>query len=344
MNKPLSVPFPTRLSELEARAVFDASRLAMVLTDPTLEDNPIVYVNRAFETLTGYTASMAVGRNCRFLQCAETDPAAVARIRAAVDRGEELVVSLLNARADGETFLNALMIAPVRDPSTGEIGHFVGLQTEIARDETADRLRAFEDLVAEIQHRVKNHLSMILALVRLDAEEAGDPSRLSDLARRIESLQLLYEEMTAAQGTTNEDRIQLGSYLGRVANAIAHLDTRPGVRMNVQVDPLEVDTEIGVRIGLVVSEVLTNAMQHAFADRRSGLVELRVTRTEGGGMRAIVADDGVGLPEGVDWPGDAGLGGRIVTGLCDGLDATLNVVRGAVGTVVTFDVPTAGAT
>jgi two-component sensor histidine kinase len=58
-------------------------------------------------------------------------------------------------------------------------------------------------------------------------------------------------------------------------------------------------------------------------------------------MRAIVTDDGVGLPENVTWPNSSGLGGRIVQGLCDGLKATLQVTRGAVGTIVTLDVPIA---
>ena len=109
--------------------------------------------------------------------------------------------------------------------------------------------------------------------------------------------------------------------------------------MNIHVEPLMVDTETAVRIGLILSEVLTNAMQHAFLEQKSGLVELRVMRTDNGGMRAMVTDDGVGLPEDVTWPNSDGLGGRIVQGLCDGLQASLQVTRGAVGTIVTLDVP-----
>lgn len=321
--------------------IFNASRVAIVVTNPRLDDNPIVYVNRAFEELTGYAAASAIGRNCRFLQGEETSRDVIDHIRKAIEKGEEVSVVLTNYRANGEAFQNGLLISPIIENQNSEPTYYVGLQTEFEEGGAAAQLKNFETLIAEIQHRVKNHLSMILGLIRMKSRELGEDSEMQDLSRRIESLQLLYEEMSAAQEVSNEDKIQLGSYLGRVANAIAHLDGRPGVRMNIQVEPLIVETETAVRIGLIVSEILTNAMQHAFTDQESGLVELRVARADDGGMRAIVTDDGVGLPDGVEWPNPDGLGGRIVEGLVHGLGATLHVTRGAVGTIVTLDVPEA---
>jgi PAS domain S-box-containing protein len=327
------------VSDADAIGIFSASRIAMVLTNPRLEDNPIVYVNRAFEKLTGYSKEVVIGRNCRFLQCDDTQKDRVKQLREAIDEGRELSLILLNSRANGERFRNALLISPVTDKESGEIEYFLGLQTELESDHDDEKLQEFETAISEIQHRVKNHLSMILGLIRMQMRQQNDNENYKNLARRVESLQLLYEEMSAAGKERNDGKIQLGAYLGRVANAIAHLDGRPGVRMNVNVEPLVIEAETAVRIGLVVSEVLTNAMQHAFVDQKSGLVEIRVTRTDRDGLRVTVSDDGVGIPEDIDWPGDFGLGGRIVEGLCQGLDATLNVSNGAVGTVVTFDVP-----
>ena len=332
---------PGTVSHDDAVAIFSTSHVAMVLTNPRLDDNPIIYVNRAFERLTGFASDLAVGQNCRFLQGEGTSKRDVTAIRDALENQIEISIVLTNERANGEEFRNALLISPIFAEGSDEILYFVGLQSEVSGKDQGQRLEEFEELVAEIQHRVKNHLAMILGLIRMKSRGMEDTEALSDLSRRIESLQLLYEEMSAAQANSNENKIQLGSYLGRVANAIAYLDGRAGVRMNVHVEPLIVETETAVRVGLIISEVLTNAMQHAFAEQNSGLVELRVTRTDDGGMRAIVSDDGVGLPEGKTWPNPDGLGGRIVEGLCGGLGATLNVARGAVGTIVTLDVPTA---
>jgi len=329
---------PGEVSITDATLIFAASSIAMVVTNPRLDDNPIVYVNRAFEDLTGYAARTALGRNCRFLQGPGTDPLSLDVIRRDLQAGRDCSVVLRNYRANGEAFYNGLLISPVVNDD-GALIYYVGLQSEIGEAEQAQRLERFQGLIAEIQHRVKNHLSMILGLIRIKSATLPDGRGLKDLSRRIESLQLLYEEMSAAGDGQNEDRVQLGAYLGRVANAIAHLDGRPGVRMNIQVEPLVVETEKAVRISLIVSEILTNAMQHAFAGQASGLVELRVTRTDSGGMRAMITDDGVGLPEGIEWPSPNGMGGRIVSGLVEGLGVSLLVTRGAIGTNVTLEVP-----
>ncbi len=339
MDRPRALR-PGDITEDDAASIFAASDIAMVLSNPGLPDNPIVYVNQAFERLTGYTSEMAVGRNCRFLQGEGTSAAAVADLRAAIADGREVSTVLQNQKANGETFMNALLVSPIKDDE-GQVIYFVGLQTAVSGDPEGERLQEFESIIAELQHRVKNHLSMILGLIRMKARELGKQEEFKDLSRRIQSLQLLYEELSAAVVQRNDAKVQLGSYLGRVANAIAYLDSRPGVRMNVDVEPLETDMDRAVRIGLILSEVLTNAMQHAFTDQTSGLVELRATRTDRGGMRAIITDDGVGLPADVAWPDEGGLGARLVRDLCDGLGASLIVARGAVGTIVTLDVPSA---
>jgi two-component sensor histidine kinase len=97
--------------------------------------------------------------------------------------------------------------------------------------------------------------------------------------------------------------------------------------------------ETAARVGLVAAELISNAYQHAFERLEMGLVEIRMSRLSAGGLRLIVADDGVGIPKDHDWPDPATVGGRIVTGLIEGLEGTLQLSRGAAGSVVTIDVP-----
>ena len=85
-------------------AAVQATRMPMVVSDPRLDDNPIVFVNESFCRLSGYSRQEIVGRNCRFLQCAETDPATVARIRAAIAAPEAIEIDIRNARKDGTLF------------------------------------------------------------------------------------------------------------------------------------------------------------------------------------------------------------------------------------------------
>ncbi len=102
----------------------------VLITDPSLPDNPIIDVNPAFERITGYAREEVLGRNCRFLQAPDTDPAAVARIREAIAAGRDVTETLLNERKDGTPFWNELCITPVRDAS-GAVTHFVGVQTDV---------------------------------------------------------------------------------------------------------------------------------------------------------------------------------------------------------------------
>jgi PAS domain S-box-containing protein len=80
------------------------TRMPMVLTDPNLPANPIVFANRAFQDLTGYTEEEILGRNCRFLQGAHTDREAVAELRDAVSERRAVSVELLNYKRDGTPF------------------------------------------------------------------------------------------------------------------------------------------------------------------------------------------------------------------------------------------------
>jgi PAS domain S-box-containing protein len=315
---------------------------AMVLTNPRLPDNPIVYVNRAFEIVTGYASEAAVGRNCRFLQGEDTDPAAIQRLRAAISERAEVTVDLKNYRADGAPFWNRLMLAPLLEES-GEAAFFMGVQlaSKAAPKDPAGTAR-LDGALREIQHRVKNHLAMIVGMIRMQAAQVDAAHEdFKTLARRIETLQLLYEELMkpAAGPGQNSDDVALGAYLTRVATAISYLDGRSGVRVNIDADAVTVPFDTATQIGLVLSEIMTNTMQHAFAGRDAGLVDVRIKEMSGGTLRVQVTDDGIGIPEDVAWPDQGNLGGRIVSQLSEGLGAKLAVQRGGVGTTVTLDVP-----
>ena len=347
-------PGPRRLGavvdEDGANLAFTRSTVAMVITDPRIEDNPIVYVNDAFGRLTGYDRSAVIGRNCRFLQGPDTDPADVRRLREAIAAREEISLDLVNYRADGEPFVNRLVIAPLCDEA-GDVVYFLGIQKEMSErdgggarggDAASDGADLVEQLAA-IQHRVRNHLAMIVGMIRLQARSSAASGEFQALSHRIESLQLLYEELIRpAPEARNEDVIALGAYVTRVASAIAHLDGRPGIRVNVESVDATIGIDAATRIGLLASELLTNALRHAFDGRHFGSVELRLTTLAQGGIRMTVADDGVGIRADQPFPDPERLGGRIVRRLTEGLGGSLGLVRGAAGTVVTLDVPAGG--
>ena len=97
--------------------------MPMIITDPILPDNPIVFCNDAFLEQTGYARKEVIGQNCRFLQGPATRQADIRRIGAAVDARESIQIDILNYRKDGTTFWNAMLMSPVFDDGKLSYGH-----------------------------------------------------------------------------------------------------------------------------------------------------------------------------------------------------------------------------
>jgi PAS domain S-box-containing protein len=122
-----------------------ASSNGIVITDPSRPDNPIIYVNRAFERMSGYAAEEVLGRNCRFLQGSDREQPALVELRAALGEGRECRVVLRNYKKDGTMFWNELSISPVRSIG-GKPTNYVGIQEEITqRIKAAEELRQSEE-------------------------------------------------------------------------------------------------------------------------------------------------------------------------------------------------------
>jgi PAS domain S-box-containing protein len=106
---------------------WQAMNAGVVISDAKSVDMPIVFINRAFEEMSGYTATEVIGRNCRFLQNDDKQPEALAELRQAIANGTNGYALLRNYRKDGSMFLNELFISPIRG-LMGEVTHFIGVQ------------------------------------------------------------------------------------------------------------------------------------------------------------------------------------------------------------------------
>jgi PAS domain S-box-containing protein len=159
-----------------------AAGLSFTITDPNQPDNPLVFVNPAFERTTGYALEEAVGRNCRFLQGPGSDPAAVAAVRGLLERQEQGTVLLLNYRKDGTAFWNELSLSPVYD-GAGQVTHFVGIQADVtarvlAEQERERHLAAEQRARAEAE-RAQRRLALLaeatsMLAATLDVDESLD--------------------------------------------------------------------------------------------------------------------------------------------------------------------------
>lgn len=151
--------------ELKDRALA-ASAEGITIADASLPDNPLIYANAGFERLTGHSATDVLGRNCRFLEGPDTDPATLDTLRDAIREKREVTVQLLNHSRDGTPFGNRLSITPVRNAS-GAVTHFIGVQSDVtAEKEAKDALQNAIERLEAVSRAMKKDLDAAADLQR----------------------------------------------------------------------------------------------------------------------------------------------------------------------------------
>lgn len=113
--------------------ILDSCVNGVTLSDPDVEDMPLVYANRAFELMTGYAQYEIIGRNCRFLQGPDRDQPELEKLRRALANRRSVVVDLKNYKKSGELFYNRLSITPLTD-SQGRLIYFLGVQYDVTNE------------------------------------------------------------------------------------------------------------------------------------------------------------------------------------------------------------------
>lgn len=177
-----SLPVDKHRSDIFFAAV-ETTRMPMTVTDPHLPDNPIVFANRAFLEMTGYSADEIIGNNCRFLQGPETDRSSIDDVRESIENRREFATEVLNYRKDGSSFWNALFVSPVFDES-GRLVYFFGSQLDVSRRRDAEdalrqaqKMEALGQLTGGIAHDFNNLLQVMsghLEVIQMMANKGGD--------------------------------------------------------------------------------------------------------------------------------------------------------------------------
>lgn len=288
----------------------------------------ITYCNFEFERLTGQAAAKIQGNDWKVLPGVATPRGDDTPLGEAVQSDEEYVGTFTidhgGKQVDVDAWSNTIEsdegVPMFRLVALASTGH----RNRSAVDQDDQLLRDKDVLLRELQHRVKNNLQMITALIRMEARNVVDGEtgeRFDRLAGRIHSLALLYD-LLAGGGT--DDGIDLGVYLSQVASSVMQAHSVEGIRLNLKVDTWPVSINVAMPTGLVVNELMTNALKHAFVGRDGGTITVS-SLVNDSGCRVVVADDGVGLPEGATWPQSGKLGAVIAQSLKQNAKAKLDV-------------------
>ncbi len=286
----------------------------------------IVYANLEFERLTGHSARTVEGKVWDSLALDATAAEGGRQLREVVTEAEDYI-GVYSVRDGEETRAIHAWSNVIVDDNGIPLFRLVALAKLNATPSTGeleDQLREKDTMLRELQHRVKNNLQMITALIRLEARNVADETSapvLERLAGRVNALAVLYRSLS--EGAAGKI-VDLGVYLSEIASAVMKAHAVPGIRLDLKVDAWPVSIDVAMPTGLVVNEVLTNALKYAFVEREGGIITLR-SLVDDTGCRVTIADDGAGMAEGVVWPKPGRLGALIVQSLRENAKAQVSM-------------------
>ncbi len=290
----------------------------------------IVYANPEFEKVSGYALADVLSGSWTDLAGTYVGGGEAERgLGDALVEGRDFVGTFAIEHAGRERVLVDVYSNVIEDDD-GTPTYRLAALVDVGQHESSQReafelqIRDKDMLLREIQHRVKNNLQLIAALMRIEARNARgriDTAPFDRLAGRIDAIQLLYRTLSD-DGLSDE--VDLGVYLSQIASSVLRSHGVEGISLDLKVDIYPVSVNVAMPTGLVVNELLTNALKYAFVGRDGGTITVH-SQTDGEGCRVMVSDDGVGLPADTDWPSPGKLSGLIVQSLRANAKADLQV-------------------
>lgn len=243
------------------------TRMAVILTDPRQDDQPIIFCNEAFCRLTGYPVDEVVGRNCRFLQGERTDRDTVARMREAIETEEVAVVEVLNYRKDGTPFWNALHLGPIYDEA-GNLLYFFGSQWDVSdiHQARADERHA-RAMAREVSHRLKNVFAVIGGIVNITGRSMRALDVTKKINERIQALGRSYEP-------TLDDAIMGNIEIGQAIKAVLRPYDPEGNRIRFHGNGARTEPNAVSAVGLTLHELATNASKYGALSNETGTIDI----------------------------------------------------------------------
>lgn len=298
------------------------------------------YVSPSVERLRGYTPKEVMAQPLSAALTAasyEIVQKGFSELLERVGRGERYTeqhrYELEQFCKDGSTIWTEAIISALYDEKKGFLG-VLGVTRDISKrkgieEKITASLREKEVMLQEIHHRVKNNMQIMSSLLRLQASGIKDESTrrlLMESQGRIRSMALVHEKLYQSRDLS---RIHFSEYVRSLVDHLHHTyRTDPDrIRLKISIMDLFLDINTAIPFGLLVNELVSNALQHAFPGKRTGQILINLSRDKKKDLRLCIQDDGVGLPAAVDHRNPDSLGLQLVLDLVNQLDARIVLDR-----------------
>ena len=322
-----------RETEQRFQSYVEHSPVGIFVTDPK---GVYVDVNPAACLLTGYDQAELLGKNLMDFVTPQWNEIGGCHFKTTMEQGYAVGEVEIQRKDGARRFW---MVTAMKLTATRFLG-FVDDITERRRAETEIRqnLREKEVLLKEIHHRVKNNMNVITSLLSLQAREIQGDSRaeaaLKESIQRVRSMALVHEKLYQVSDLS---KIPFREYIEILVQELLTIyDAQNRIAVNYQVQPVKLSINLAIPCGLILNELITNALKHAFP-QGSGHIGVALSTTEAG-YRLTVSDDGTGMPEAVDIASAESLGLHLVHILIEQLEGQF-VLNRAQGTEIHITFP-----
>jgi len=344
-------------------SLFDYANAPIIVWDPEFR---ITRFNHAFERLTGKTEKEVIGKHLSILFPESGRQSSLDRVRSTLEgvRMETAEIPILTTSGEIRTVLwnsatlfaedGKTVIATIAqglditirkkalnalEQLNANLENIVNERTRALNEEIQQRrqaeatIRASLDekvlLLREIHHRVNNNLQIIISLIKLQIRAVEDTEMkqvLSEMRNRVQAMSLVHEKLYLSKSLSSIDIADYTRFLATQLFAFYGVDHRR-IALQTDIEKNQLDIETAIPLGLIINELISNALRHAFPDDRTGTITIS-SHLEGDLITLIIADDGIGMSPDYDWRGGASLGFRLVNSLVDQLEGTIEKKNG----------------
>lgn len=311
-------------------SLFDYANAPIIVWDPQFR---ITRFNHAFETLTGRISAGVLGKRLEILFPPGQSEASMELIQKKLsgERGEVVEINIQHIDGSIRTVLwnSATLLSADGEIPLATISQIQDITgRKIAEEKIKNLLAEKELILKEVHHRIKNNMATVKGLFSLQADTLKNPeaiAALKDASSRVQSMVVLYEKLYQSIGS---DQVAVRNYLPSLVDEIvANFPNSAKVKVEKKIADFVLNAKKLQPLGIIINELLTNIMKYAFAGRSDGLITVSA-ELKGNRVSLAIQDNGIGMPETVDFENSTGFGLRLVSILTKQIAGTIRIERG----------------
>jgi two-component sensor histidine kinase/HAMP domain-containing protein len=278
--------------------------------------NPAAEFGRLTEESTCYALTHQSDKPCEDSE----HPCVIKKIK---ETGGPVTLEHIHFDGEGKPLINEVHGYPIFD-NGGNISHVIEYNIDItdrkmAEEEVKNSLREKEILLREIHHRTKNNMQIISSLLRLQSMQLKDKKAivmLKDSQNRIHSMSLIHEKLYESKELA---KVDFGRYVGELTQGLVRVyGERTGkIRLDLDIKDIFLGIDTAIPCGLIINELVTNSLKYAFPEGREGTVYISMRKIDEERLELVLSDNGIGMPEDLDFRNTRTLGLQLVTTLSE---------------------------